>query len=409
MRRIENNREGDDGMNKKLALMAVAAVLAVPGHAWAQAGNVQIYGRLHVGLDSYSATGATGGSAFDYKSRTRVFDSASRLGFYGSEDLGSGLKAVFLMESGVNVDTGGTTGQGGQPNSSTGTLSSRIGHVGLQGGWGLLTFGRSNVWWASGPADQIGVNRINVGNQALAGVFGRGMSVGVSRQSNTLQYTSPVFSGFNAQVSYSPGSEPAVAGANTDAKLWAATLQGQWGQFYAGYDWVKTWGATPAAGRQPANTGHKLRAGWAYQPGAIIGLVWDKSVVDNGGLTGIIGGLADPAATRLNQSAWGLNWEHLFGNIQALATWAKTANIGGCVTAGACNNTGATSIGVGARYLFSKRTAVYASYSKISNESNNNMDFVIAGMTSAAAPLSLGAASVGADPRIVAVGILHDF
>jgi len=39
----------------------------------------------------------------------------------GTEDLGNGLKAIFQIESGVNIDNGQTqTGQGGQGNASTG-------------------------------------------------------------------------------------------------------------------------------------------------------------------------------------------------------------------------------------------------------------------------------------------------
>ena len=59
-----------------------------------------------------------------------------------------------------------------------------------------------------------------------------------------------------------------------------------------------------------------------------VSLLWLKSVKENMGAT-----TADAAATRLSQTAWGLSWEHLFGNIQALAQRGKTANVSGCVTA----------------------------------------------------------------------------
>src|SRR3972149_11779922 len=123
-------------MNKKLMALAVAGALAAPAAAFAQASNVQIYGRVNMGLDNYSATGARDGAGFDYKGRNRIYDAGSRLGFQGTEELGGGLKAIFLIESGVNVDNGGTTGQSGATNPFTGTLSSRIGSGGPPGDWG---------------------------------------------------------------------------------------------------------------------------------------------------------------------------------------------------------------------------------------------------------------------------------
>jgi predicted porin len=416
-------------MNKKLMALAVGAALAVPALAFAQASNVTIYGRANLGLDSYSATGAAAGSAFDYKSRNRIYDAGSRLGFTGSEDLGSGLKAIFLMESGVNFDTGGTNGQSGAPNVNTGTLNSRVGHVGLESSsWGRLTFGRSHVWWGNGTIEQTGANYIAAGVPFFNGLLGRGMYVGVNRQSNTLQYSAQM--GGNAlQISYSPGGEAQAAGANTDGRLWALTLQGQWGAIGAGYDWMNLRGNSPAAGSQASSTGHKLRAGWTYRPGGQISVLWVKSVQDNGGYTAIFTNSAaaaavlavvpDITATSLSQTSWGLSWEHLFGNVQALAQWGKVNNITGCAIAGRCDNTNATAWMVGARYIFSKRTAIYVNYATIQNSTNYNMDYIGGWMTSAstAIPAALGGgtaqglapASVGADPRLFGVGVIHNF
>ena len=443
-------------MNNKLMALAVAGALAAPAAAFAQSSNVTIYGRANLGLDSYSATGATAGPAFDYRSRNRIYDAGSRLGFTGSEDLGSGLKAIFLMESGVNIDNGGTTGQSGAPNANVGTLSSRVGHVGLESSsWGRLTFGKSHVWWGNGSIEQTGANYLSAAVPSFYGLLARGMNVGVQRVPNTVQY-SAAMGGYALQVSYSPGGEAQSAGNNTDGKLWAITAQGQWGPFAAGYDWTKQWGntppfsaacgtatATPAQCAQPASTGHKLRAGWTYQPGGQISLLWVKSVQDNGGSTVIalntISALGnnypvvanltamvpDIRATNLTQTSWGLNWEHLFGNVQALAQWGKVNNITGCVTPvtatfRGCNDTNATSWLLGARYIVSKRTAFYANYATIKNGANYNMDYQGGWMSSASLtlPAAFGGAafypglmpsSNGADPRMYGVGMMHNF
>ncbi len=415
-------------MNTKLTALAVAGALAAPAVAFAQASNVQIYGRANLGLDNYSATGATAGSAFDYKSRSRIFDAGSRLGVQGTEELGGGLKAIFLMESGVNIDNGGTTGQSGATNPYSGTLSSRIGYVGLQGNWGRLTFGKNNVWWANYPIEQTGANYVATGLSSMYGLLGRGMNVGVSRVSNLVQYAAQA-GGVTAIISYAANGESRPAGAAADGKLWGATVQGQWGAIGAGYDWVKKWGntGTGVGGSQPSSTGNKLRAGWTYAPGSQISLIWAKVAQDNGGfgmitaadsgaslaqatgLTSLL--LPDITASSLSQTSYGLSWEHTFGNMQALAQWGKVNGIKGCAAAGACNNTGATEWMLGLRYNMSKRTGVYVNYATIRNESNYNMDYVGGWMTSASFQGLPGLAptSVGADPRLFGVGMMHNF
>ncbi|MBI2958681.1 MAG: porin [Betaproteobacteria bacterium] len=398
-------------MNKKLMAVAVAGALAAPAMAFAQASNVQIYGRVNTGFDNYRSTGSAA-AATDQKSRYRVFDFGSRLGFRGVENLGGGLSAVFLMESGVNVDSGNNLGQAAAINTSTGFLSSRIGHVGLQGNWGLLTIGRSNVFWGNGRNDQTGANYIS-GNTAptFAGTFGRGMSVGITRVSNLLQYTSPTFSGFNAVLSYSPNNQEATGvGANADGKLWGVTVQGQYAQIIGGYDWVKNTSNSTAALPSGSNTGNKFRIGWAYQPGAQVSFLHITTKLDKGGAAGagsvspgVIGaGGVDPTSASVKQRAWGLNWEHVFGNIQALAQWLNVRDATGCTLAATCSNTNARHYMIGGRYLFSKRTAAYLTTSQIKNAAAYNLDHLGGSYTS-------GTAAVGADPRIWAIGVLHNF
>ena len=106
-----------------------------------------------------------------------------------------------------------------------------------------------------------------------------------------------------------------------------------------------------------------------------------------------------------------VNWEHTFGNIQGLAEVGKVQKATGCGVANGCNGTDATAYMVAARYLLTKRTAVYASYNKIRNGSNNTMDISGGGASSAAAASGgfLPNGSQGADPQLVAVGIIHNF
>jgi len=414
-------------MNKKIAILAVASgILAACAPALAQEG-FQIYGRANLGVDTYSATGATAGSGADFGRRSRVYDAGSRVGFQGSEDIGGGLRAVYLMESGVNIDAGGTTGQSGTTNPYTGFFSSRIGHVGLRGNWGQLTLGKSNVWWANGYMEQTSVNYIATGVPSFYGLFARGMNVGVSRVNNTVQYSAQT-GGYLFQASYSPrAAEAQGAGSDAHGRLFGVTAQGQWGPFGVGYDWVNERGNKPAVASTPASTGHKARAAWQYMPGGLISVIWVKSIQENGGAAIIaapttplgtaqaLGLVADAAAPKVEQTSVGLNWEQAFGAWQGLAQLARVDGIKGCVNASQCSNTKATAGMVAARYNFSKRTGAYVNYAAIKNDSNYSMDFVGGWMTSAnispAVPGAPGlpAGSVGADPKIIGGGVMHNF
>lgn len=442
-------------MNKKLMVTAVAAALAAPGLACAQASNVQVYGRLNLGLDSYQATGAStpGTNGGGLASRTRIFDAGSRLGFRGAEELGGGMRAIFLIESGANIDTGGGgAGQSAQAgsNTHTGFLASRLAHVGLDGSMGTLTFGRSNVWWGNGVQEQTGTNYINSAVPFFFGFFGGGMAVNVNRQSNTVQYTSPKWNGFQGQVSWSPNSQEGVqvtssgvaGAADAKGRLWAMTVQWEGGPFGIGYDWVNnrsngtylaSYGLNNAVVGE--NIAHKFRASWTYMPGGMVSFLWVQSQVKNGGVSPLNNNAAGSAVQlaagsngTLKQSGWGLNWEHAFGNIQALAQYARTGNISGCsnteigafaladgnATTSNCANTTSTTYVLGLRYNLSRRTGAYVSYSAVRNSSHYFMDYTAAGMTSTA-PLTTAVAApgvgsmAGADPRIFALGLMHNF
>jgi predicted porin len=430
-------KEENLSMNKKLMALAVAGALGAPAAALAQ--NYSIYGRLTLGVDQYEAKGATAGSGSDYTKRSRVFDNGSRVGFRGTEDLGGGLQAVFLIETGVSVDNGSTTGQGAQNNTSAGNWGSRTGHVGLAGNWGMFTYGRSNVFWTNGAIEQVGANWLNAGAQLYSGTFGRGMSIGITRVSNTMQYTSPVFAGVNLVVSISPTFAEAVGpGANADSLGYGFTAQGTHGPFAWGFDWFTIDSNTPAAGGPPQSTttGTKVRAGFRYLPAGQISVLGLKTEVDKGGVTSTgasagttVGGLpatcnTAAAACDFNQTGYGLSWDHMFGPwhpivqyyiIDAIkgtgcnlngANGAALAVQPGIVGGQQCNLTEANQITVALRYIFSKRTHAYISYNKIDNDVQYNQDFNGASMTS-----RNGAANqfVGADPTIVAVGMIHNF
>eukprot|EP01040_Poterioochromonas_malhamensis_P026971 gene26971-34042_t len=90
----------------KKSLLALS-LLSAFGVASAQS-SVTMYGVVDAGI-----TYDNGPSAGTVTKLESGIESGSRLGFRGTEDLGSGLKALFVLEQGFDIDTG-RSGQGGR-------------------------------------------------------------------------------------------------------------------------------------------------------------------------------------------------------------------------------------------------------------------------------------------------------
>jgi predicted porin len=378
-------------MQKKLMALAVAGALSAPVAAFAQASNVQIYGRANVGVDNYQATGATNG-ANDLKSRMRVFDQGSRLGVRGSEDLGGGLKAIFQIESGVNIDSGTANGQSGAANTSTGFFASRDSYAGLEGGFGRIQMGRLALWYTNGVVEQMTANYVNIGTPESSGATSN-LKQPLVRQSNVVLYTTPTFGGFNAGVYYVPNSEAATAGQNTDARI-TGVVGNYSGIVNVKADYAKNKAQSSTTGAPVSDiSGVKVGVGYPYAPGAQVSLI----VIQLKQTNNAVGATFEDR----KQRAYVLTWEHVFGNIQPLAQYAKSNKMTGCGGT-ACDDTDSTSYMVGMRYLMSKRTAAYVTYNKTTNKPGATADYTSAGYNA-------GTIGAGADPRVWAVGILHNF
>ncbi len=124
------------------SLIALAALGTFAGVASAQS-SVTLYGVADVAIEYVNHVGVVPSAAngFNPGPGNRVYrmDSGglagSRWGLRGVEDLGSGTKAIFVLESGFNLDTG-TLQQGGR-------IFGRNAYVGLQSDrYGQITFGR---------------------------------------------------------------------------------------------------------------------------------------------------------------------------------------------------------------------------------------------------------------------------
>jgi predicted porin len=114
----------------KRSVLCFAALSAFSSISYAQS-SVTLYGVLDNGVMYQS--NVNGGKRVSLDSLTGLY--GSRWGFTGVEDLGGGLRAIFTLESGINLNNG-QFGQGG-------TAFGRQAFVGLSSDrLGSLTFGR---------------------------------------------------------------------------------------------------------------------------------------------------------------------------------------------------------------------------------------------------------------------------
>jgi predicted porin len=184
----------------KKTLLAAALLAGFAGAAQAQS-SVTLYGLADIGYVHRKIDGL--GSSNLLSSGN---ESGSRWGLQGTEDLGNGLKANFMLESGFTLDDG-KSAQGSR-------LFGRQSWAGLSGAFGDVRFGRQVSVTSEffGAIDPFGAsfNAANVGNVFLFD--------DTVRDDNTLKYLSPNVAGFQVGVNYSTnrdGQERAGTSNNT--------------------------------------------------------------------------------------------------------------------------------------------------------------------------------------------------
>ncbi|MES2262267.1 MAG: porin [Pseudomonadota bacterium] len=150
--------------------------------------SVNLYGMLDL-----AAVSEGGGAAGTVTKLTSGVAAGSRLGFKGSEDLGGGLSAIFLLESGFQADTG-TMGQGG-------LLFGRQAYVGLAGGFGTVTFGRQYTpqFLTQAAVDPFGIGTAGAAPNLLP------LTASGGRMDNTVKYATPSFNGLSGELAYGFG------------------------------------------------------------------------------------------------------------------------------------------------------------------------------------------------------------
>ncbi len=215
-------------------MTAAAVACGVSGAAFAQtSSSVTLYGIADVGIEVINNVPNGANSSGTVTRMNSGNLSGSRWGLRGAEDLGGGLKAIFTLESGFDIDTG-TSGQGNR-------LFGRQAFVGVQGGFGAFTLGRQQnaLYDLFGAYDPMGVGprySLNSVDSAFNG-----------RADNAIKYTGK-FGGLTATGFYSFGRDNngEVPGSPKVARNYGLGLAYAVGGFSVGAAYDQFQGATVA-------------------------------------------------------------------------------------------------------------------------------------------------------------------
>ena len=175
-------------MKRTILIAAVAAFCA--GAAMAQS-NVTIYGRINTTVERQDIGG---------EKTTALVNNASRIGVRGTEDIGGGLKAHFVLEHGFDSDTGAQT-SGPSSRYPQGQFWNREATVGLSGGFGTVRLGQmpsSEAYFAI--ADYVSLHNHDTGTSADALYLPTALVFG--GLDSTVAYTSPSFGGATFAIQY---------------------------------------------------------------------------------------------------------------------------------------------------------------------------------------------------------------
>ncbi|REG52422.1 putative porin [Paraburkholderia sp. BL6669N2] len=218
---------------KRIALSTFSlALLGATGAAHAQS-SVTLYGLIDESIQYvYHADSANNHLFQTYAGNLQ----GSRWGMKGTEDLGGGLKAIFQLENGFDVNTGGLN-QGGR-------LFGRQAYVGLtQDLYGTFTLGRQYDPLVDMVQPLTADNYFGSTFTTPGDVDNNDNS---SRTNSAVKYVSPVWSGFQFEGMYAFGG---VAGSTGAGQTWAGAATYAFGplSFAAGY--IRMENANSAAGR----------------------------------------------------------------------------------------------------------------------------------------------------------------
>jgi predicted porin len=269
---------------------------------------------------------------------------SSRIGFRGTEDLGGGLKAGFWLEGAITPDDG----RGGATNSSnqtsgavnTGGLTfGRRSTVSLSGNWGEVRLGRDYVpgFWNLSVFSPFGTNGVGSSGFLFYPVQSAARVTHV-RASNSIGYFLPAMGGFYGQAMYAMGENASNAGpTEKDGNVAGVRLGYAAGPLNVAFGTTKT-DINALGDLKQTNVGASYDFGMAKPM-----LLWNENKV---------------GATRTRSWLVGATVPVGAGEIRAAYSRVKTTAV--------AND--ADQWALGYVHTLSKRTALYANWSRIGNK-----------------------------------------
>jgi len=370
----------------RIRVITIAAGAACSFGAQAQNNSaVTIYGIFDTGVEYLTNVGPNGDRMVRMPSLTGTFP--SRIGFRGTEDLGGGMKAVFVLEEGFSPDQG-SLNQGGR-------AWGRQAFVGIGGAWGQVSLGRqySQIFFSLLSADTLAPNIY------AAGVLDSYLPN--ARVDNSIAYRG-TFDAWTVGATYSVGRDavaPAPAGgcagessSDTKACRHASAMLAystkEWG-VAAAYD--SNAGGAGAGSPLPLSSQtdtRKMINGFYTVGPATIGAGFERRVNE--------GAPAGNASTTARSDYWWL------GATYRVDVISYDLQYGSLKYNDSSTGNGSRVLAARAMYHLSKRTAVYATAGHIDNQGTSAVS-IDGGNISGSAP------AAGGQQSGVMLGMRHFF
>jgi GBP family porin len=170
--------------HKSLLAATLAALGTTAAHAQS---SVTLYGLLDAGISYTNSTSTPAGGRSNVGLSDGIMQS-NRWGMRGAEDLGGGLKAVFVLENGFTISNG-KLGQGGRE-------FGRQAFVGLSSNQlGTVTLGRQKEYFYDVVSNLSLINFEGAGGNIFAHALDNDNMMGTFRANNTVKYASPTWMG----------------------------------------------------------------------------------------------------------------------------------------------------------------------------------------------------------------------